>query len=464
MEDNKSLERLYGESENEYIARAYRNKIDLGLTNKELATQLNQNLGTNYGESTLRGRGQYFNEGYENGWEKALSNLKNEDSEELTSLKLKNDNGYEQIKNYKETVEINKDGSYTLDKLIGVENEEVLKDENYLLTCHGYDPKLWQIVSARNSKWNVQLKGGKVSKLYASRVNIKPRVDDINILELEEHFNKFQKTYKGIDIPKFSNKNADNILVLPVYDLHFGKKSYEYETGSKIDDEILKERYINVLKDIIDQAKHSNFEKIIYPIGSDFFNSDTIDNSTTKGTSQDNSLRWQEMFTKGLDLIIEGVDLLSKELKTKVEIFYVMGNHDTMSSFYATRYLHAWYKDCNNVFIDSNAKARKYIEYGKCLIGFTHGDKEGKRIFNLMQTEQSEAWGRTKYREWLTGHVHHETVKEEGGVKVRTVSAICGTDAWHYLSGFVGSLEQVQAFVWNKNKGLRSIIYGSIEN
>jgi len=38
------------------------------------------------------------------------------------------------------------------------------------------------------------------------------------------------------------------------------------------------------------------------------------------------------------------------------------------------------------------------VEFGKCLIGFTHGDKEKKRIFGNMQVEVPEAWGRTLYR------------------------------------------------------------------
>src|SRR5574344_124748 len=115
------IKRLYGENEIEYIARMYKSKIELGVTNKELADLINKELGTSYGESTLRGRGEYYNKGYENGYEKALSNSKGENSE-LNSLKLSTDTGYEQIKSYKETVEINKDGSYTSDKLIGIED------------------------------------------------------------------------------------------------------------------------------------------------------------------------------------------------------------------------------------------------------------------------------------------------------------------------------------------------------
>lgn len=463
MMRDERFKKLESETENEYIARMYKTKSSLGLTNKEVSEVLNSELGQNKAESTYRSIAHPFNEGFEIGYDKALSQAKGETKEELITLKLEKEN-YEQIKSYKDTVEINKDGTYTVDKLIGVENEDVLKDENYLLTCHGYDSKLWQIVSARNSKWNVQLKGGEVSKLYASKINIKPRIDNMNILELEEHFNKFSREYDGEIIkPKIINKDSNLMLVLPVYDLHYGKKSYSFETGKIIDEKVLEERYFNTLQDIINQVKHLKFEKIIYPIGSDMFNSDTIDNSTTRGTRQDNSIRWQELFDKGLELVIKGIDLLVDELKAPVDVFYVMGNHDTMASYYATQYLYAWYRKDDNVLVDKCAKARKYVEYGKCLIGFTHGDKEGKRIFNLMQTECAEAWGRTKYREWAIGHLHHEVVKENGGVKVRTVSTICGTDAWHYQSGYVGSLEQIQAFVWDKNRGLKNIVYGSFE-
>ena len=91
-----------------------------------------------------------------------------------------------------------------------------------------------------------------------------------------------------------------------------------------------------------------------------------------------------------------------------VEVFYVPGNHDKVSSLHAVRYLFAWYKDSDRVKIDPDPRARKYIEYGNNLIGFSHGADEKSRIYGSMQVEAPEAWGRTKYREFLCGHLHHE--------------------------------------------------------
>ena len=83
------LTKFESETENEFIARCYRHKLELGYTNIELANKINEILGTTYGESTIRGRGQYFNEGYGLGFEKALVD-REEDSllKELEEKKL----------------------------------------------------------------------------------------------------------------------------------------------------------------------------------------------------------------------------------------------------------------------------------------------------------------------------------------------------------------------------------------
>lgn len=376
----------------------------------------------------------------------------------LTTLNYEKD-GYEQTKCYRETIEINKDGSFTSDKLIGIEDESQLKDEAFLLKVHNYDPRLWQIVTARNSIWNAQRKGGDIIKMYASKITVKPRTNSISLQELEEHFQKLSKEYapaKKYRISFDELKVTNKILEIPVVDLHFGKKAYTFEVGEDIDTDIIEKRFLGVINDIIDRVKTQNFEKIIFPIGNDFFNSDTIENTTTRGTRQDNDLRWQEMFLKGVELLIKAIDKLS--LLAPVEVFYVAGNHDKMASYYATHYLNAWYRNDDRVLVSIDPQIRKYIEYGNCLIGFSHGNEEGKRIGGLMQVEASSAWGRTKFREWHLGHLHHETSKEDNGVIIRGLSTIAGTDAWHYESGYVGAVKKQQAFIWDKDKGLTDIL------
>ena len=74
-----------------------------------------------------------------------------------------------------------------------------------------------------------------------------------------------------------------------------------------------------------------------------------------------------------------------------------------------------------------------------------------------MQVEAAPAWGRTLYREWHTGHLHSEQVKEEYGVIVRALSSVTGPDSWHFAHGYIGAVPKQQTFLWHKQKGLTEI-------
>ena len=84
----------------------------------------------------------------------------------------------------------------------------------------------------------------------------------------------------------------------------------------------------------------------------------------------------------------------------RLKVFQIPGNHDFQTSFYAIVNLASWFRNDENVMVDTNPKTRETYRFGKNLIGYTHGDKEKKRIFGNMQIEAPEAWGRTLYREW----------------------------------------------------------------
>jgi hypothetical protein len=166
------------------------------------------------------------------------------------------------------------------------------------------------------------------------------------------------------------------------------------------------------------------------------------------------------MYLKGNDLLTEAISLFSKI--ASVDVLEIPGNHDEMTMYYTIVNLASWFRNNGNVSVDISPRKRKYREFGKCLIGFTHMDKERKRIEGNMQVEAPEAWGRTLYREWHGGHLHSEQTKEVNGIKIRNLSSVTGTDAWHYDSGYVGSVATSQTFIWDKEKGLKNILYSTI--
>jgi hypothetical protein len=371
---------------------------------------------------------------------------------EYFELKQFNDKDAEE---YKATIELNKDGTQTSDVLLKMSAEQA-KDSDFLLAAHGYSIDDWELISARNNIWNVYSKVHGVQVLYSSKIVVKPRTDSISINELQKHFEEFTSGYKSPEHELIQYDINGKMLEVNIADLHLGKLSWHRETGDDYDWKIAKKTFLYIINDIITKVRNYKFEKILFIWCNDFFHFDTTLNTTTKGTRQDVDVRWQKLFKIGVEMLVEGIDLLSQI--APVHTFYLGSNHDKMTSFYAINYLDAFYRNCDFVTVDIDPKVRKYYEYGLNLIGFSHGDDDYKRLGSLMAIEAREAWGRTIYKECHAAHLHSEkSIDEENGVIKRRISSPTSTDAWHFENGFVGAVKKAQSFVWDREMGLEAI-------
>lgn len=354
---------------------------------------------------------------------------------------------------YKSESSINKDGTLTSDKLIAIKEDE-LKNPNSLLNAHGFDIKEWELVSARNNIWNVYSKQDGIQELYSSKIVVKPRTE-ISLEEIKEFYNDLINTYSSPIVKKYENKNG-LLFELPIVDLHLGKFSTSDIVKDEYNTQIARDCFNKVIDTCISRLRGINIEKIIFPIGNDFFHFDTVGTTTTGGTPQDTDMKHQTLFKSGVLLLIDGITKLSNELKAPIEVFCVQGNHDFMTSYHAVMSLWCYFHNNENVIVDLSTSPRKYIEFGNCLIGYSHGEKEKKRIEKIMQVEAAESWGRTKFREFHLGHLHSEQVSEDGGVIIRNLSSVTGTDAWHHNSGYIGAIRKCTCFLWDKENGLDS--------
>ena len=61
------------------------------------------------------------------------------------------------------------------------------------------------------------------------------------------------------------------MLEIPIQDVHFGKLSMAEDVSEPYNYNLAKERFSYVIDDVIQNVKGINIEKIIFPIGSDFF-------------------------------------------------------------------------------------------------------------------------------------------------------------------------------------------------
>ena len=368
------------------------------------------------------------------------------------------DDGLVKKLNSQITVNINKDGTQSSNRLLMMSEEES-KNPTYILKAHGFDSKTWKLVSARNTMREAVTKSEGVKTLYASYVTVKP-CDDINLEVISEFYERLVKKYTT---PRICNleQNDGLMLEIPIFDLHFGKLSLSEDVDEPYNFNLAKDRFNFIIDDVINNVKNMNISKIIFPVGSDFFHVDNYQSTTTAGTKQDSDLSPQLIFNYGVELLIDGISKLSKV--APVEVFCVNGNHDFLSSYHAVCTLWAYFHNNENVYVRKDTSPRKYVEFGNCLIGFCHGDKEKNRLGGIMQIEQREAWGRTIYHEFHSGHLHSEHTKEINGVILRNLSSVTGTDAWHHNSGYVGSQKKCQSFLWDKNDGLKNIIISVVK-
>jgi hypothetical protein len=354
------------------------------------------------------------------------------------------------------SIEYKKDGSIVSEKFITVRDGDEMTPE-FIIEAHGLKPSAWEVVSYKNNFWNSQLKGGFKQISYQSKLTVRPRKDGISFDDIDDHFKRLDRKFKPMPI-KYQKRNGSKMAEVNIADLHFGKLCWRGDTGNNFDYKIARDMFYNIIGRIHNELRGKDLEYILFVWSNDFFNSDTIDKTTTGGTPQDTDVRWQKLFNIGVEMLVKGITTLSEIAPVKT--FYTASNHDEQTGYTALKYLEAWFRKDPNVEIDTSPIARKYISFGKVLLGFTHGDKEKpKTLSMLMPNEARELWGNAKYCEMHTAHLHSEHSYEEiNGVIVRRISSPTATDTWHYTSGYVGAVRKAQTFIWDKELGLEQII------
>lgn len=182
-----------------------------------------------------------------------------------------------------------------------------------------------------------------------------------------------------------------------------------------------------------------------------------MEGSTTKGTKQTNDVRPQKMFDKAEDLTIWGIDALRLAFPTtKIEILLVPGNHDTLTAFYLSKVVRAWFRNDPTVKVDTLPMLHKGIVYGNTAILFTHGQRELKNL-DWVYTEFRHLIGSTKTTEIHAGHMHRVRVEEKNGAIIRQNPSASVLDNWSYGEGY-NSISQAISRVYSK-QGLEYEIY-----
>ena len=361
----------------------------------------------------------------------------------------------------------NKDKSQTIKRDIYLNDDEAASPISVMKKC-GFDPLLWEVVTCRlvSGSWDVTIKNADgegvlhTNRKYSVTLTVKPLGGKLTSDQIFDVF----KSLPPVKVAQYKHTPGKFMLELPIMDFHLGKLSWGEETGQddydlKIAGRLWKETVTDILSKV---SVLGDPEYFLFPIGQDFFHFDTPRVTTTAGTQLDSDTRWQKMFTKGVELLVWAVEQC--HALAPVKVMWVPGNHDQMLSYAAVVGLSQRYAHTETIDVDLSPTPRKYHLYGSNLIGFAHGENEGKRLEGLMQIEAPEMWGKSVWREYHLGHLHSESVTTKNGIVFRRISSITAPDAWHSEKGFIGSVRQAQAFVWDRDRGLQVIVNSNVRD
>jgi len=360
-----------------------------------------------------------------------------------------------------------KDGTIEAQKIVEY-NKEIFGDKKKLMIFLGYNPTEWEFVYVTTSIWNQHTKEQTTKHLYAVKYKLKPIVDEANLDDaIKTAKQVIEKEIKPLEIkkyPKVEGLYKNKLMEIPAIELHLGKMAWNGDTGQDYDKDIAVKRFYEILEQVSQIQERENCDTAFITIGNDFFNSDTVNNTTTKGTPQSNDLRWKKMFLIGLRLYTEFLETLRSKFNN-IDVRLCSGNHDKMSSFYLYVTLQQYFKNDDKIKFSDNYKDYQCYQFGKCAIFFGHGDGNLKRITKSIPAEFFKEWGSSEYRELHLGHLHKEvTVDDESGMITRRIGSPTGTDQWHYEERYIGATQKHQIFIWDKEKGLKSIEYINFED
>ena len=249
---------------------------------------------------------------------------------------------------------------------------------------------------------------------------------------IEEMAAEYRNTAKPVKAP--ARSMAGLLSVYPLGDPHIGCYAWAEEAGEDFDVNIARQDLLAAAGRLVDVAPASE-RALICNLG-DFFHADSLSQLTKSGHKLDVDTRWPRVLRLGCQLMVDLITLALRKHQ-RVDVINAIGNHDDHSSIMLSAFLEAWFHAEPRVHVHPTTSKFHYVEFGRCLIGVTHGDTVKHQLLGeLMASDKPEAWGRTLYRYWYTGHIHHTSKTELRGAVVESFRTLAAKDAWHAAQGY----------------------------
>lgn len=246
---------------------------------------------------------------------------------------------------------------------------------------------------------------------------------------------------------------TDCLTAYVMGDAHFGLYTDKDETQIADFDSEIAYRIMQGAVDYLVNAAPASQEALFVNVGDALH----IDNRTNKTPQSGHLLDADSRYYRIIKVFVWSMIHAIQRMLEKHEMVTVInaaGNHDQDSTHWIQLSLSLYFQneDRVNVIIDPS-KYHKYV-FGKCLIGVTHGDGiKMEALPNVMASLWPQDWGQSNYRHWLTGHIHHQVLKEFNGCKIESFNTLAPSDAWAAAHAYFAARE-MHSMVFNKEYGL----------
>jgi len=319
------------------------------------------------------------------------------------------------------------DGTQTATILMRLKHEPD-KSPRTMLSLTGYDPDKFDLISSQYKVYEQHSTEDGVVPQYSITVKVRPKTD-ISVSELTGIINRDVKQKRL----KRTSGTLKHLLVVPLYDLHFGINSYDNM-----------QPYLDEIQSII----YSHMpQKIVIELGGDLLHSDYLKTTKTVNGTQldhvDSRQAWEDAasFIKNIiEPAIKNSDI--------TELRAIGGNHDFDMQWSFVEMIKARYPQ---LAVFNPGSYRQVFTYGKVSIMMAHGDTAKAKLSQLFANEYPIEWSNSVWREVHWGHFHTETVKDDGGTIQRQFGTPKPSDGYEIRNGYTMNQHVLKVLEYDTN-------------
>lgn len=274
-------------------------------------------------------------------------------------------------------------------------------------------------------------------------------------------YNAWQEMAKALaePLPKVepiscvAGNRGDLMSVYPIGDHHLGMLAWKQEVGRSYDLDIGERLLTDAVSYLVGTSPGSAVGLVVF-LG-DFMHYDSMNALTPQhGNLLDADGRAAKMVRVAVRTARRVIETAAAK-HPYVRVIFEFGNHDPFSTLWMMEAMSQIYSDNPSIEIDTAPGPYHYFRFGANLLGTHHGDKAkaaSDKLPQIMAADRPEDWGATKYRLWLTGHVHSRSAYDYQGCTVESFRILAPVDAYAYGLGYRG-YRDMKALIFHAEDG-----------